>query len=537
MAHSSPLFDPSNFAKAYEFLGELPDALHDAAVLGTEGTLEHRVAGLLAWRRALLEGRLPGVAEVDWPAEPIRRLLLGELASLGIARFCRSNPEVTDALLAQLVEVRSALELRRIEAVSALAEALAREERRRTSARRVRAKGVINRIARDAMAPVLGADEGGAPAAFEPGDGETIATAVRATEAYASQFVADALRKRWEEQLRVWSELEEVFGELGQLVGVGRDFARGILRSVGWLQAARLAKLLRDVPALRELVNTLGRMQGADGLDESALEKVFEPVTRVGEELLEVRTPFAPHEARGVERSDALTRMLPAEAALLRRPSLRRLWHAKRAERALLTYRVEGTASERVVTESVGQAPAMRPAARRERGPIILCIDTSGSMQGLAENVAKAIALEACRTAHREGRACLLFAFSGPGQVSEHQLSLDERGIPRLLEFLSLSFSGGTDLAAPLNEAARHLRTEAWSRCDVVVVSDGEFDVPAAARAELRAAQRERGARCHGILVGSAETESFSTICDPVHRFSSWADLAGLERTVADTEA
>jgi hypothetical protein len=58
--------------------------------------------------------------------------------------------------------------------------------------------------------------------------------------------------------------------------------------------------------------------------------------------------------------------------------------------------------------------PQVRPAA--EQGPIILCLDTSGSMSGAREVVAKALALECLRGAHRQKRACYLYAFSGPSE-------------------------------------------------------------------------------------------------------------------------
>jgi uncharacterized protein with von Willebrand factor type A (vWA) domain len=51
-------------------------------------------------------------------------------------------------------------------------------------------------------------------------------------------------------------------------------------------------------------------------------------------------------------------------------------------------------------------------------GPIILCLDTSGSMRGAREVVAKALALECMRGAHRQQRSCYLYAFSGPGALA-----------------------------------------------------------------------------------------------------------------------
>ena len=51
----------------------------------------------------------------------------------------------------------------------------------------------------------------------------------------------------------------------------------------------------------------------------------------------------------------------------------------------------------------------MRPAA--ELGPIIVCLDTSGSMYGAREVVAKAVVLECMRGAHRQERKCYVYAF------------------------------------------------------------------------------------------------------------------------------
>lgn len=60
-------------------------------------------------------------------------------------------------------------------------------------------------------------------------------------------------------------------------------------------------------------------------------------------------------------------------------------------------------------------------------GPIILCLDTSGSMRGAREVVAKALALECMRGAHRQQRPCYLYAFSGPGQYSAFKVNQHTR--------------------------------------------------------------------------------------------------------------
>ena len=57
----------------------------------------------------------------------------------------------------------------------------------------------------------------------------------------------------------------------------------------------------------------------------------------------------------------------------------------------------------------------IRPTA--DRGPILLCVDTSGSMRGAREVVAKALALECMRAAKAQERGCFVFAFAGPQEV------------------------------------------------------------------------------------------------------------------------
>jgi uncharacterized protein with von Willebrand factor type A (vWA) domain len=83
----------------------------------------------------------------------------------------------------------------------------------------------------------------------------------------------------------------------------------------------------------------------------------------------------------------------------------------------------------------------IRPAA--ECGPIILCLDTSGSMMGARETIAKAMVLECMRQAKAQQRQCYLYSFSGPGDCQELELKVTGAGLSHLLEFLSGSFHGG----------------------------------------------------------------------------------------------
>jgi uncharacterized protein with von Willebrand factor type A (vWA) domain len=152
-------------------------------------------------------------------------------------------------------------------------------------------------------------------------------------------------------------------------------------------------------------------------------------------------------------------------------------------------------------------------------------------MQGGAEAVAKAVVLEAVRTAHAQKRACHVFAFSGPEEIVECSLGTDADGVGRLTEFMGQGFQGGTDIAGPLERALAKLGEEDWQLADLLIASDGEFGAPPALAAAIRRAREEQGLRIQGVLIGDRETIGLLELADDVFWVRDWrrygsADLA-----------
>lgn len=333
------------------------------------------------------------------------------------------------------------------------------------------------------------------------------------------------LATAWNERARAWSEIADVFGDLGDMLGYGWDMTLGVLRHTGWSNILQMNQLIKQLPQLRDIVRALGRLHASDST-ESVSEQILVPIRRVEEELLEVRTPLIPAEMRGLERSGEISRMLPVEALMLGHPKLRMLWHARRSERALLTYRVEGVDVESVLVERETQQAVEGSRPRPERGPIFAVVDTSGSMHGLPEQVAKALVLEALRTAHAEKRRCFLYAYSGPGQVLEHELALSPDGMTQFLSFLGMSFGGGNDEAGMLEKVVARLKQENWKKADVLFVSDGEWPVSSTLVATVNSARQE-GTRFHGVQIGNAGRSGLHAVCNPVHVFQDWLAIGG----------
>jgi uncharacterized protein with von Willebrand factor type A (vWA) domain len=352
-------------------------------------------------------------------------------------------------------------------------------------------------------------------------------------EAAVAQSVAE-FEAEWVERGEALREVLRVLESLDGVVDPARwSELQGLLRSEPWQQVLDALVLVASMPRLAELIRGLGRARAADDelpqpVPVAAPQPVRDEWVRI---LAEVELPGTPIEVEGIRRSADLARMLLGEVAWASRrlaPTrarrLRRLFAARLAEQALLTFEHRSRwVEERRERRPAGDvAPLPRPMPRLQAGPIIACIDTSASMAGGPERVAKAILVEAMRVAASEGRRCHVYAFSGAGQVEEFELAADLDGLHRLAGFVSTSFHGGTDVVEPLDRAVARIATEAWRQADLMVVSDGEFGPTAATVDAIARARRELGLRVQGVLVGDRETSGMRSIVDQVFWVRDW---------------
>ncbi len=466
-----------------------------AAVSSTLGEpFADRVELLRTWANALVQGQAPSAP--SWFSASQRDFLTKEL-TLPFEHMARGDSDCAESLAASM--------LKSVEASDAACSAILAER-----PLPVRPSGLLSGANRRAVA-----------------QRDVITQRLlrhrserRARSAILGQNTQ--LYEAWHERVEGWRKLRSVFGSLGVAMGIGQGLADGVLRHAGWADFAKMAKWLEQVPQVMELVSQLGRMNDTSS-GESITEQVLTPVRRIEEYREFVRIPRLPEEIRGVERSGEIARMLPSESMLLLRPKLKLLWHARRAEEALSTYLVEGTEIRRREREVEVMMEQEQVKPRPIRGPVIAVVDTSYSMHGRPEYIAKALVLSMLGLAHREGRRCYLYGFSGPSNVSGLELSLNDSGLPRLLEFLALSFHGGTDPSGVLTQVVKRLGEAEWKKADVLLVSDGEFS--ASHLSTLIASAKADGTRFHGVLVGSTSA-AMAAICDPLHRYADWMALA-----------
>ena len=126
--------------------------------------------------------------------------------------------------------------------------------------------------------------------------------------------------------------------------------------------------------------------------------------------------PYGKSEIIGIHHSDQISALLPSEIALLSHPETELMLSKKYVEKKLLTFQYRSEDME--VNEEIKEEPLNDMDLDRP-GPFILCIDTSGSMFGTPERIAKALALAILEIAIKDKRRAFLISFSIGIQTTE----------------------------------------------------------------------------------------------------------------------
>lgn len=524
-------------------LDGLPDSLYGPVVTHSFGSLTTRASSVITLRESLLKGLLPS-NELLWPDMEFQQLINQDLQRLNITKYCYNNESLVDELLLELIhwlegvsEKRERLLFRKIKeqeekvladplslhANASLAQSSLTQVESNIAGLTKNGMKIRNENKKSKTHKVIELTEQQKEAIRKACEETIIADVIETLD------IDDGiLDDKWLEYTKVWKQLESLFKDLSLVIDMGFDFSQGFFQSHGWLDLVKLNAIIEKVPELKEVINTLGRMKVTE--EEPILEVITERIRQNAIVDSPVVTPLAPMETTGVTRSADINRMLPQESAMLGHPVLKNLWHARRAEEALCTYAVEGTLDMALEGEiEVEQDKEVEGANQNKNmGPMIVCLDTSGSMRGLPENIAKAIVLECLKVATQQKRQCLVYTFGGPGEIAEFELEASANGIQKIISFLSMSFSGGTDVDGPLNQALDHCKKNDWQKADIMLVSDGEFRADTGLKNRITRRKKSAGLTVHGVVVGG-NTKEFKAVCDPLHHFDKWSHMAAFK--------
>lgn len=255
-----------------------------------------------------------------------------------------------------------------------------------------------------------------------------------------------------------------------------------------------LAERIRKSPKLQRLAREAGRMR------------------RIAASKQRSKTSQSRNEVSDIERGNDLGQVLPSELVKLADPVMRLDFYRSFIERTLLQYKIRGV-------EPQG------------KGPIVVCIDNSGSMAGDPEMWAKSVALALIQVASMQKRQVGLIQFNTA--VKESKV-LDPKNLDMesLLRSMEVFYSGRTSFEAPLNEALSLIEGSKFAKADVVFITDGCCSIGADFLNKWNVAKGAKKFTCYGVFIGYGSHAAMSTFCDVVTSVSDFANDGSATDTI-----
>ncbi|TVL57385.1 VWA domain-containing protein [Brachyspira hyodysenteriae] len=297
--------------------------------------------------------------------------------------------------------------------------------------------------------------------------------------------------KKTKEFLDYLKDIMELENALGEETGSLFDLSLGNLlkRDIEYIK--QLAQLIKSNEDIKKLCDMLGRFVKEE--ESYRIEKVLRKETF----HTTVRDINSEEEIVGITYSRDIHNILPQEKLLLAEGVLETLFGIKYFENRLLTFKKEGY-TDYSYDEMVEDE--MQVIEDDKKGPIIICVDTSGSMSGVPETVAKAVTLYLAARAMKQKRNCYLINFST--QIETMDLTYPNT-MDNLIEFLRLSFNGGTDAVPALRHAIKTMNTENYKKSDLLFVSDFVFNEFTEEDYKLAEVQKKNENRFYSLIIGS----------------------------------
>jgi uncharacterized protein with von Willebrand factor type A (vWA) domain len=280
-----------------------------------------------------------------------------------------------------------------------------------------------------------------------------------------------------------------------------------------WAIRRSLKKGLEEAQEAKQAVETFGRQQGgikriplteqfrlADLLGKnSKIKEIIKMLGRMRLEALSIkrsRTARSAPVRRGVETVgiEGIERVLPDELANL-----------------VIGEKGEDLFLKRLLDEDL-LAYSYKTPVEEIHGPILIAVDGSGSMAGLKEIWAKALAIATILQAKKERRKSYGIIFG----ASENEIF--EINVNRVEDLATASFHMGTDFGPPLRWAQDKFKEP---RADLFFITDGICNIEEAEKMDFIRAKTGTGAKCYSVLIGSETTETLKQFSDKVFSLST----------------
>lgn len=306
-------------------------------------------------------------------------------------------------------------------------------------------------------------------------------------------LVKEEIAEKFQKKIEKIKELKNIIYVLDFETGVLWDLSEGnIINSdiktlIKWIDYLKNNK---DVKALCEL---LGKMKI---YNENLKNKNYSSI----DEDIAVPRINSKEEISRVKLGNTIEALLPNELALLNSSDLEILFDLKFVENKLMMYDFQSSEDiKKEENKEINQTEEVDG-----KGPVIICLDTSGSMSGSRERVAKAISFCLISRAIAEKRLCSLINFSVRIETMDFSKIST---FSEIFDFLSKSFYGGTDALPALTYSLDLIEKEEYKRADILMISDFLLDEVDEKLEERIKRAKELDNKFYSIAIGNLNME------------------------------
>lgn len=262
------------------------------------------------------------------------------------------------------------------------------------------------------------------------------------------------------------------------------NMMHGIWSRTEYEKLQPIVRLQKKYPSIVDVVNKMGRQA-----DEDGAQKI--PICTGSSLRLDHSSGS---DIEGVTTTRQLAGLLPTELAFYSDEQLSDIFWHKYMQGNLQSFRFRSN----IAKPTRQLAPIVHA---KQRGPMIVCVDTSGSMTGEPSRIAQSLLARVSWMANRQNRRCYLIYYSE--MIHTVDLALSQWAFDDLRQI----HEGGTDATEMLTEVFRLLEKDENYMCaDVLWISD--FMVPDVNPKLMQKweAFRQSDTRFYGYQIGDRDT-------------------------------
>lgn len=268
----------------------------------------------------------------------------------------------------------------------------------------------------------------------------------------------------------------------------------GVWNTVEFERIRAIVRVQYRYPQVLQVAKVLGRIADDEGPERVPL----------GQGNRESVAHAAPSDIEGVGVGNDINALLPHEMAQMADPDMDGLFAYKFATRRLQTFSYK--------SQVMHPSHKLQLHRARQKGPMIVCLDTSSSMQGVPEEIGHSLVVKLLQLALRQDRDFLLIAFA----VSAKPIDVRKERT-RLLEFFRRPSQGDTDATQMLDAVVETVSSRPeYGSADVCLVSD--FQIPMVHDRLQRQINllRDNGTKFYGLQIGELRDSQWPGFFDRI---------------------